>query len=103
MTAKKHGGQPGNRNGARDKPWGEALRKALAQYEDKQAKVNRGEALHKIANKTIKLALSGDQQAIKEIGDRMDGKAKITMDLEAKVHVTPAVNLILDGMVKAVK
>lgn len=71
------GGQPGNKNAAHAKPWGEALRYALAHHTDDQVK--RGEALRKIAAKVVAQALTGDERAIKEIGDRMDGKATIVV------------------------
>lgn len=37
--------------------------------------------LRAIADKVVELALDGDMQAIKEIGDRMDGKAPISADV----------------------
>jgi hypothetical protein len=101
MAGKKIGAQPGNQNASKGKPWGDALDKALKQYEDKKAGIERGHALLKIANKTIAMALEGDQAAIKEIGDRLDGKPKLTMDMEAKVTVVPEINLVLGGMVKS--
>lgn len=67
------GGQPGNKNGSKNKPWANALDRALAQYENPE--VRSGDALRKIANKVIEQALEGNPIAMKEIGDRMDGKA----------------------------
>lgn len=54
----------GNSNAARGKEWRDAVRKALVQ----------GKKLDKLAQKLIELAEEGDLQALKEIGDRMDGK-----------------------------
>jgi len=62
---RKRGGQPGNNNPGKNKPWGDALRKATIQ----------GKGLDKIAKKVLKMAEDGDIQAIKEVGDRLDGKA----------------------------
>lgn len=60
-------GQSGNPGGRpKDKPWRDALRMAL--------KDGDGLALRRIAEAVITAAQSGDMQAIKEIGDRMDGK-----------------------------
>lgn len=39
------------------------------------SKVKHYQALRLIAEKLIDLAVEGDMQAIKEIGDRVDGKA----------------------------
>lgn len=56
-----------------DKFWNEAVR--LAVY--REAKDDDGEIrkrLNIIADKLCKMAMEGDMQAIKEIGDRLDGK-----------------------------
>jgi len=59
-----------------EKPWSEALRKAAyrAAGEGNQRLIDR------IAETTVKLAMAGDVQAIKEIGDRLDGKAHQTSE-----------------------
>jgi hypothetical protein len=59
-----------NKNACKNKPWLEALNRAMIRYEG--GKVN---ALNLIADQTVKAAVSGDMWAIKEIGDRVDGKA----------------------------
>lgn len=61
---------PGNQNAYKNKPWADALRRAMARYEG-----GKENALNLIADQTVKLAVSGEQWAIKEIGDRTDGKA----------------------------
>jgi hypothetical protein len=71
------GAPVGNKNGAKGKTWADAIRKALAQYADDT--VERKEALHKIALKVVEKALSGDTAAVKEIGDRLDGKPAQTI------------------------
>lgn len=60
------GGQPGNKNAKRGTMWRDAIRKALAK--DKKA-------LDRLANALILKAQEGDMSALKEIGDRLDGKA----------------------------
>jgi hypothetical protein len=65
----------GNKNAAKAKVWEGALRAALAQFEDKDKKIEPGQALRKIAEKVVVRAIEGDKDAIKEIGDRLDGKA----------------------------
>ena len=62
---KTSGAQPGNDNAAKGKKWKDAIHYALCQ--DKQA-------LQAIAKALIDKAKEGDVSAIKEFGDRIDGK-----------------------------
>ena len=66
-NAPHRGGQPGNDNASRGKPWRAAIDRALAQKD--------GKKLRAIADKLIDLAAEGDMAAIRELGDRLDGKA----------------------------
>lgn len=61
---------PGNHNAAKDKPWRDALNRAMIRFQD-----GKENALNLIADQTVKLAVSGESWAIKEIAERMDGKA----------------------------
>lgn len=64
--------QPGNKEGQKrwkDKPWADALRLAVNR-EDEDGR----RRLAKIAEQCAAAAEAGDMQAIKEIGDRLDGK-----------------------------
>jgi hypothetical protein len=65
-------GQSGNPGGRlTDKPWAEALRIAVScQGSDGKRR------LRNIAEKCVSAAENGDMQAMKEIGDRLDGKPK---------------------------
>lgn len=65
------GGQPGNNNAGKNKPFAEAIERALL----KRSKVDQADALLKVAEQLIMSAESGDLQAIKELADRTDGKA----------------------------
>lgn len=67
------GGQPGNNNAGRGSTWNNAIRKALerAQTDPKRAKAT----LDKIAEKLVDAAANGDEWAIKELGNRIDGKS----------------------------
>lgn len=56
----------GNKNASKNKPWADSIRKRLTQRKD----------LDNLADVMIDAALQGDMQAMKEIGDRMDGKPK---------------------------
>ena len=60
------GGQLGNKNATKSKPWSEAIYKFSVQNPDKK---------EKIIEKLFEMAAEGDMRAIKEIMDRVDGKA----------------------------
>jgi hypothetical protein len=71
----------GNANAARGKVWREALDKAVKQYVNKEAGIERGQALFKIATRVVEQALDGNTNAITEIGNRLDGKPHQSMDI----------------------
>lgn len=61
----------GNQNAKKGKAWSEAIRRAIREKydgEDYEAK------LAKLAKRLVEAAENGDMQALKEIGDRHDGK-----------------------------
>ena len=63
-------GQSGNPKGTvKSKPWRDALRVAINDLDGDGKKYLRA-----MAEATVKAAAAGDMQAIKEIGDRLDGK-----------------------------
>lgn len=66
------GAPVGNNNAGKNKPWAEALRNALATYEEGGIKAKQ--ALKQIAKVTVQQALAGDKDARKEIAERLDGK-----------------------------
>ena len=67
-TERKVGGQPGNTNSSKNnRIWANTIRK-LAVQEDYRR-------IHAIAEKLYEKAIEGDLGAIKEVGDRLDGKA----------------------------
>lgn len=84
-------GQSGNPQGRiGDKPWREALRRALARAAGKNGGVAEG--LDSIATAVVSLAQQGDMQAIKEIADRLDGKAAQSLDVNMS-HERPIAEL----------
>ena len=65
-------GKSGNPSGrAIDKPWRDAIRLAANEIDDKTQK----KKIRLIAEAVVNAAASGDMQAAKEVGDRLDGKA----------------------------
>ena len=69
-----------------DKEWRDAIRLAvheLRTIEDKDGKPQKIKALRLLAIGLVDKALDGDVPAIKEIGDRLDGKP--TQQVEATV------------------
>lgn len=63
-------GQIGNKGNAKAKIWSDAIRKEAIQ----------SGALEKGAKKLIELMLAGDPAAIREFGDRIEGKAHQSID-----------------------
>ena len=61
------GAPKGNQNAKNGTVWKDAIRKAVMQ--------KKGDQLRKLADKLIKKAEEGDISALKEIGDRLDGRA----------------------------
>ena len=70
----------GNRNAAKAKVWSAAIERALERRASE-----RLPALNELADKLIDMALAGDMQALKEFGDRIEGKAVASTELTANV------------------
>lgn len=69
----KKGGQPGNNNPSRGKIWNDALRRAITQED--------GRRLRLAAEQLLDKAADGEAWAIKELADRLDGKAFQSVEL----------------------
>ncbi len=65
-------GTIGNQNARRAKELRDALNYVLNNFEN--SAVKKGQALRAIGRKLVEMALAGNLAAIKEIGDRIDGK-----------------------------
>lgn len=61
---------PGNQYAARARVWRDAINKAL----EKRSRVSAKEALEELAEKLLNAAENGEAWALKEIGDRLDGR-----------------------------
>ena len=64
----------GNNNKTKNKPWADAIARALARYEG-----GKENALNLIADQLVIDAINGDKDARTEIGNRMDGKPAQSM------------------------
>ena len=62
-----------------DKPWKEAIRLAV-----NRRAADGGKALDQLARALVQKGYEGDVSALKEVGDRLDGKA--TQGIEHKGH-----------------
>lgn len=61
----------GNQNNVKGGRWKAAIDRAL----EKRSRAKQIEALDELAEKLLAACDSGDLQALKELGDRLDGKA----------------------------
>lgn len=89
----KRGAPKGNKNGAHDKPWTNALERALAQYNE--GGVKAGQALRRIADGVVRDAIGGDAIARREVFERMDGKP--VQPVAGTVDTTLTVQLVRFG------
>lgn len=62
---------PGNQYAAKSKQWTMAIERALEKRGKNQT---RAEALDALAERLLSLAEQGDMSALKELGDRLEGK-----------------------------
>jgi hypothetical protein len=67
----------GNQYAAKDKLWRAAILRAL----EKRSRSSQVEALDDLAEKLLSACDTLDMTAIKELGDRIDGKPKQALDL----------------------
>ena len=80
------GGQPGNNNATKNRPWREAIAWALKNHEKSQTE--RAQVLRDIATQMIDKALGGDMTAMKELGDRLDGKAPQDVTIDSTLNLS---------------
>ena len=74
----ERGAQPGNQNAVKNRPWRQAIDRAL----EKKSRVDQIEALDAIAEKVVETAMRGPSYekgdpwagAVSELADRLDGK-----------------------------
>lgn len=71
------GAPVGNQNAANGKKWRAAIDRALSA----RSAVDGKEALDQAAKALIDQAIAGEQWAVKELGDRLDGKPSQALDV----------------------
>lgn len=74
------GGQPGNKNATKNRPFAEAINRAIKQ--------DNGKRLRAIAESLLTKAAEGDISAIKEFADRVDGKVIQQIEGEIEHNLT---------------
>lgn len=80
----------GNKHASKEnRVWGSLIRRLAVQEDYKR--------LHAIANKLYEMAAEGDMSAIKEIGDRLDGKAIATQEVTGS-DGAPMVMKVITGI-----
>jgi len=93
MTTNKGGAPKGNNNAGKNKAWSDAVRKALIQ--------SKG-GIASAAKQLVKLANAGDLGALKEIGNRLDGRP--AQAVQADVGGTVTIKQVIFGdPAKAIK
>ena len=95
MSNGKRGGQPDNNNATKGRLWARAIDKALEQ----KSKTDAFAEMIEIAKELLKKCKEGDLGAIKEFGDRIDGKPAQSVTLlgdEDKPLVTKVIREIVD-------
>lgn len=71
------GAPKGNKNGSKGRPWTHAIEQALKL----RSRKDQRDTLIELADSLITKGQGGDMFAIKEIGDRLEGKAKQSTEL----------------------
>ena len=83
----------GNQNARKGREWSDALRKARMQYEDLPAGIERGTATYHMGLKLCKMALDGNIDAMRELGNRSDGKPVQVQEIYAEVTARSVVGI----------
>ena len=94
--------KPGGGHG-QEKIWRNAVTIAVHELReaDGEGKARKVRALRLLARKLVSKALGGDVAAMKEIGDRLDGKAVQGVEVDGTVTVTSIERTIIDAGTEA--
>jgi hypothetical protein len=86
------GAPKGNTNARKEnRMWADAIRKTIVQ----------GKRLDALAEKLVSMAVDGDMQALKEIGDRLDGKPSQSID--ANIDLTGNLATLIEAARKRIE
>lgn len=80
------GAPQGNRNAAKAKVWHAAIMRALEARE--KSRIDGKRELDALAEKLIELVASGDLAALKEFGDRLDGKPAQAVEMSGELEIS---------------
>ena len=92
---------PKNVAGAKgDKEWRAAISMAVHELRasDGDGKAQKTKALRLLARKLVDRAMEGDVTAMKEIGDRLDGRPAQAVGVEVGVAITKIERTIVDAV-----
>lgn len=90
------GAPSGNKNAVKAKPWAMAIERALAKR-TKSLSAQRN-ALDDLAEKLLEQCEQGDMSALKELGDRLDGKPQQSIEtkIDGNLNITRVEVAIVD-------
>lgn len=88
MARKQMGRPKGTLN---DKPWKDAIRKAVA-----ARSLDGGKKLNKLAESLVAQGLEGNISALTEIGNRLDGKASQPIEHSGQVDVAMTLDRLIE-------
>jgi ribosomal protein L17 len=80
----------------KDKSWRDAVRAAVNELRKDEDSSKKIKSLRLLARKLVTKALEGDVAAIKEVGDRLDGKATQQVTVDKTLTVTHIEHTIVD-------
>ena len=98
MAAPKKPNPPGAKS---DKEWRDAIRKAVHELRtvNGDKKAEKIKAITLLGRRLVTKAMEGDVAALKEIGDRLDGKPVQGVELGVDVKITKVEYRIVDARV----
>ena len=80
----------------KDKSWRDAVRAAVNELRKDEDSPKKVKSLRLLARRLIRKALDGDVSALKEVGDRLDGKATQQVQVDKNIQITHIEHTIVD-------